>query len=96
MKTKKINVADVKDVEVHIPETLHELRAFVSDEADIMYLANRGLDQVRRTCLLSRRRNGTSKGEIHRLAEEYHYHRGSREQLLDVERRERLEQLFND
>ena len=92
MQHKQISIADVKNVKVYIPETLAELRAFVSDEADLLYLANRGLDQVRRTCLLQRRRRGTSRKEIHRLAREYHYHRGSREQRLDIERK----QLFND
>ena len=78
MKTVKISVGSDLKVKVHIPESLNEVRQFVSDEQDLLYLANRGLDQVRRTHLLSIRKSGATKKEVQARAYEYQYHRQTR------------------
>lgn len=77
MKKRKIRVADVTNVTVCEPESLPELRELVLTDEDTLYLAQRGLDQVRRTYLLSRRKQGDSKKEVRRLAHEWKYHKRS-------------------
>ncbi len=78
MKTRVINVFDVKDVKVPDPVSMTELRELVSDQEDLFYLAHRGFDQVRRTHLTALRKRGMSTKFVRDAARAYHYHRQSR------------------
>ena len=80
MKTRTITVGDIKDVEVPDPESILDLRKMVSDRRDILYLARRGFDQVRRTHLLRLAKQGKSERFVRDAARDYHYHRGTRAQ----------------
>ncbi|KKN88124.1 hypothetical protein LCGC14_0251960 [marine sediment metagenome] len=75
MKTRRMKIHNMK-IEAPQPETMDELREFVSDEDDLFFLALRGFDQVRMTFLRTQIMKGSlSRVSIRRLAKLYHYHR---------------------
>ena len=73
MKTQTIKVGKLK-IKAPMPKTMEELRDYVGTPEDLLYLALRGFDQVRRTHLLTYSKGkGVTKAMVQDRARSYWY-----------------------